>query len=122
MINQPGSGGYNPSGAVLAGTWTSGSGNVDTQASVILNHPISHPPYTLVALGDVAHLDRGAGPQVSVRESRRLAPRRVRIFFSEDVTATPELPPGHKLTERTPRLWRLTVTGRSAGSQLEATQ
>ena len=29
MINQPGSGGYNAGGAILAGTWTSGSGNVD---------------------------------------------------------------------------------------------
>jgi ABC-2 type transport system ATP-binding protein len=47
----------------------------------------------------------------SVRESRRLAPRRVRVFFSEDVTAQPELPPGHELTETTPRLWQLTVTG-----------
>jgi predicted CXXCH cytochrome family protein len=30
MINQPGSGGYNASGSILAGSWTSGSGNVDT--------------------------------------------------------------------------------------------
>jgi predicted CXXCH cytochrome family protein len=29
MINQPGSGGYNPGGGILPGTWTSGSGNVD---------------------------------------------------------------------------------------------
>jgi ABC-2 type transport system ATP-binding protein len=47
----------------------------------------------------------------SVRESRRLAPRRVRLHFSEDVSASPELPPGHEMTEQTPRLWRLTVTG-----------
>ena len=47
----------------------------------------------------------------SVRESRRLAPRRVRVFFSENVTAHPELPPGHELTEQTPRRWRLTVVG-----------
>jgi ABC-2 type transport system ATP-binding protein len=47
----------------------------------------------------------------SVRESRRLAPRRVRVSFSENVSANPELPPGHELTEKTPRLWRLTVTG-----------
>jgi len=47
----------------------------------------------------------------SVRESRRLAPRRVRVVFSEDVTAQPELPPGHQLTEKTPRLWRLAVAG-----------
>ncbi len=47
----------------------------------------------------------------SVRESRRLAPRRVRVFFREDVTADPEFPPGHELIEKTPRLWRLTVVG-----------
>jgi ABC-2 type transport system ATP-binding protein len=47
----------------------------------------------------------------SVRESRRLAPRRVRVFFSENVTTNPALPPGHELTEKTPRLWRLTVPG-----------
>jgi ABC-2 type transport system ATP-binding protein len=47
----------------------------------------------------------------SVRESRRLAPRRVRVLFSEDVSAPLEPPPGHELTETTPRLWRLTVTG-----------
>ena len=47
----------------------------------------------------------------SVQESRRLAPRRVRVFFRENVNAPPELPPGHELTEKTPRLWRLTVVG-----------
>jgi ABC-2 type transport system ATP-binding protein len=47
----------------------------------------------------------------TVQESRRLAPRRVRVFFHEDVDAHPELPAGHELAERTPRLWRLTVTG-----------
>ena len=47
----------------------------------------------------------------TVQESRRLAPRRVRVFFHEDVDAHPELPPGHELAEKTPRLWRLTVTG-----------
>jgi ABC-2 type transport system ATP-binding protein len=46
-----------------------------------------------------------------VRESRRLAPRCVRVFFSEDVGANPELPPDHQLIEKTPRLWRLTVVG-----------
>jgi hypothetical protein len=46
-----------------------------------------------------------------VRESRRLAPRRARVFFSEDVSAPPELPPGLELAEKTPRLWRLTVAG-----------
>jgi ABC-2 type transport system ATP-binding protein len=47
----------------------------------------------------------------SVRDSRRLAPRRVRVFFREDVHAPPELPPGHEWVEKTPRLWRLTVAG-----------
>ena len=47
----------------------------------------------------------------TVRESRRLAPRRVRVFFSDNVSANPELPPGHQLLEQTPRLWRLTVAG-----------
>jgi ABC-2 type transport system ATP-binding protein len=47
----------------------------------------------------------------SVRESRRLAPRRVRVLFSEDVSAPPELPTGQQLTEQTPRLWRLAVAG-----------
>ncbi len=47
----------------------------------------------------------------SVRESRRLAPRHVRVSFSENVSAPPELPPGLQLTEQTPRLWRLAVVG-----------
>jgi ABC-2 type transport system ATP-binding protein len=47
----------------------------------------------------------------SVRESRRLAPRRVRVYFSEDVDADPDLPQGHELTGKTPRLWRLMVAG-----------
>jgi ABC-2 type transport system ATP-binding protein len=47
----------------------------------------------------------------SVRESRRLAPRRVSILFKENVSATPELPPGHQLIEKNPRLWRLTIIG-----------
>jgi ABC-2 type transport system ATP-binding protein len=46
-----------------------------------------------------------------VRESRRLAPRHVRIHFSEDMTAPAELPPGHELVEKTPRRWRLAVAG-----------
>jgi ABC-2 type transport system ATP-binding protein len=47
----------------------------------------------------------------TVQESRRLAPRRVRVLFREDVNADPELPAGHELMEKTPRLWRLTVAG-----------
>jgi ABC-2 type transport system ATP-binding protein len=47
----------------------------------------------------------------SVRDSRRLAPRRVRVLFSKDVYAHPDLAPGFELTETTPRLWCLTVAG-----------
>ena len=47
----------------------------------------------------------------TVRESRRLAPRRVRVLFHENVNAHTELPPGHELMEKTPRLWRLTIAG-----------
>ncbi len=47
----------------------------------------------------------------NVSDSRRLAPRGVRVFFSEDVTANPELPSGAELIEKTPRLWRLSVVG-----------
>ena len=47
----------------------------------------------------------------SVRDSRRLAPRRVRVSFREQVTTTLELPSGHEFTAREPRLWRLSVTG-----------
>jgi ABC-2 type transport system ATP-binding protein len=47
----------------------------------------------------------------SVQASRRLGPRRVRVYFSKDVNVSPQLPPGHELTETAPRLWRLTVTG-----------
>jgi hypothetical protein len=35
----------------------------------------------------------------------------VRVLFSENVSANPELPPGHELTEKTSRLWRLAVAG-----------
>jgi len=47
----------------------------------------------------------------SVKESRRLAPRRVRVIFSEDVTAVPRLPPDYEMVETAPRLWRLTAAG-----------
>ena len=47
----------------------------------------------------------------SVRESRQLAPRRLRVFFSREVPAPASLPPGHELVERTPCCWRLTVAG-----------
>ena len=47
----------------------------------------------------------------NVRESCRLAPRYARVYFSADVNANPELPPGLQLTEQAPRCWRLTVAG-----------
>lgn len=47
----------------------------------------------------------------SVQESRRLAPRRVRVMFRENVSADPEFTAGHELTEKSPRLWQLTVAG-----------
>jgi len=47
----------------------------------------------------------------SVQEIRRLAPRQARVYFTQDVSADPELPPGHELLEKTPRLWRLAVAG-----------
>lgn len=48
MINQPGSGGYNPAGAVLAGTWTSGSGNVDTATGMMAANAITNLGTNLV--------------------------------------------------------------------------
>jgi ABC-2 type transport system ATP-binding protein len=58
----------------------------------------------LLRKGELVHLS-------SVRESRRLAPRRVRVHFSADVAANSELPPGHEWIEASPRLWWLTVAG-----------
>lgn len=42
---------------------------------------------------------------------RRLAARRVRVFFSQDVAVPAHLPPGHELVETNPRLWQINVTG-----------
>jgi len=47
----------------------------------------------------------------TVQEIRRLAPRRVRVCFSENVSVLPQFPPGHELIETGPRLWRLTAAG-----------
>ena len=48
----------------------------------------------------------------SVDDIRRLAARRVRVFFAEDVKP-PErrLPPGHEVIEIGPRRWNLRVEG-----------
>ena len=47
----------------------------------------------------------------SLEASRRLAPRRVRVFFHHDVAVPSDLPAGHDLVESAPRLWRLNVVG-----------
>ena len=47
----------------------------------------------------------------SVQESRRLAERRVRVFFHADVDGKLELPPGCEVVENTPRVWSLKVAG-----------
>lgn len=48
MINQPGSGGYNPAGAILPGTWTSGSGNVDVATGMMAANAITNIGTNLV--------------------------------------------------------------------------
>jgi ABC-2 type transport system ATP-binding protein len=47
----------------------------------------------------------------TVAEIRKLAARRVRIFFSEDVKVAPAFPPGHEVVEIKPRIWILRVEG-----------
>jgi ABC-2 type transport system ATP-binding protein len=47
----------------------------------------------------------------TVEETRRLAPRLVRVVFTEDVEASPGLPPGHTIVEVKPRVWKLEVVG-----------
>jgi ABC-2 type transport system ATP-binding protein len=47
----------------------------------------------------------------SVEETRRLAPRRVRVLFSEDVGGPKETASGLEILETAPRTWRLAVTG-----------
>lgn len=48
MINKPGSGGYDPAGSVLTGTWTSGSGNVDTGSGMMAAGAITNLGTNLV--------------------------------------------------------------------------
>ena len=60
----------------------------------------------------VALLRRGELALLStVGDIRKVAARRVRVFFSVDVKADPALPPGHEIVEITPRLWTLRVEG-----------
>ncbi len=47
----------------------------------------------------------------TVEEIRKLAPRRVRVFFSEDVKLSQTSPPGHEIVEVSPRVWSLRVEG-----------
>jgi ABC-2 type transport system ATP-binding protein len=46
-----------------------------------------------------------------VEESRKRAARGVRVSFAEDVTVTPDLPPGHEMLQAGPRQWHLRVEG-----------
>jgi ABC-2 type transport system ATP-binding protein len=47
----------------------------------------------------------------TVEEVRRLAPRRVNVYFDQDVTTTPQLPVGHETVEIKPREWKLRIEG-----------
>jgi ABC-2 type transport system ATP-binding protein len=47
----------------------------------------------------------------SVEDLRRLAPRRVWVFFSEDVKLEQDFPPGLEEVELKPRVWNLRVEG-----------
>jgi ABC-2 type transport system ATP-binding protein len=46
-----------------------------------------------------------------VEEIRKLAARRVRASFSQDVKLKMEFPPGHEIIEILPRAWSLRVEG-----------
>jgi ABC-2 type transport system ATP-binding protein len=60
----------------------------------------------------IALLRRGELALLStVEEIRKLAARRMRVFFSEDVKIDPDLPPGHEVVEIKPRAWTLRVEG-----------
>ena len=45
----------------------------------------------------------------SVEEIRKLAPRRARVLFSEDVKLSDSLPSGYQILEVKPRIWTLAV-------------
>jgi ABC-2 type transport system ATP-binding protein len=47
----------------------------------------------------------------AVDESLRLATRRVRVLFTEDVDLTAALPAGNEIVDRGPRVWNLKVDG-----------
>jgi ABC-2 type transport system ATP-binding protein len=46
-----------------------------------------------------------------VEEARRMAPRSVKVFFTEDVTPPAAFPPGHEVVAASPREWDLRVEG-----------
>jgi ABC-2 type transport system ATP-binding protein len=47
----------------------------------------------------------------SVEDARRLASRRVRVAFLQDVAVPASLPPGYEMIDTKPRTWILRVTG-----------
>jgi beta-exotoxin I transport system ATP-binding protein len=47
----------------------------------------------------------------SVEDARKLASRRVRVTFQQDVAVPASLPPGYEMIEPKPRAWLLRVTG-----------
>jgi beta-exotoxin I transport system ATP-binding protein len=47
----------------------------------------------------------------SVEEIRKLAPRRVRVLFAEDVELNDSLPSGYEILEVKPRVWTVAVEG-----------
>ena len=47
----------------------------------------------------------------TVEEIRKLAARRVRIFFAEPVSSVPEFPPGHEIVDIQPHMWTLRIEG-----------
>jgi len=47
----------------------------------------------------------------TVGETRRLAPRAVRVIFAEDLATAPNFPPGIEVLEIKPRAWSLRVDG-----------
>ena len=46
-----------------------------------------------------------------IEDIRRLAARRVRVIFRQDVTVPDSLPPGNELVETQAQLWQVNVTG-----------
>jgi ABC-2 type transport system ATP-binding protein len=47
----------------------------------------------------------------TVEEIRRLAPRRVQVYFNEDVRPPSEFPAGHEIVEIKARIWSLRILG-----------